>query len=94
MPTKVENIAVKLLKAEDDDVSYAIKADVTHQKGEYDDDTDVIVEIQGIDRDGFEVLNVYLEGNVPFGQTKTLTKRVDYCDKNDFQSAVRWQAAK
>ncbi len=91
MSIKVENIAVKLLKTDDDNVSYAIKADVTNNQ---DDETEIFLELQGVDVDGFGILEIFLEGNIPFGQTKTLTKREDYCDKNDFHSVMRWQPVK
>ena len=68
MTVKVSNIAVKVLKVDDEDnvVSYAIKADITNMKDDEYSEEDVSVEIQGVDEDGFEIISVYLSGNVQF----------------------------
>jgi len=57
MGLSVQNIAVKVLKTdlEDNEVSFAVKADVTNIKKDDYDDEDVTVEIQGVDVDGFEI---------------------------------------
>lgn len=93
MTVKVSNIAVKVLKVDDEDnvVSYAIKADITNMKDDEYSEEDVSVEIQGVDEDGFEIISVYLSGNVQFNTTKTLTDREDYQDKNEFDQVVKWQ---
>lgn len=80
MTVKVSNIAVKVLKVDDEDnvVSYAIKADITNMKDDEYSEEDVSVEIQGVDEEGFEIISVYLSGNVQFNTTKTLTDREDY----------------
>ena len=92
MGVEVTNIGVKVLKVDYDDnqVSYAIKADVTNLRDDEYSDEDVTVWLQGIDSDGFEILSLYLEGNVKLNTTKTLTDRKDYCDKNEFDSVVNW----
>lgn len=76
---------------EENDVSFAVKADVTNIKKDDYDDEDVTVEIQGVDIDGFEILTVYLSGKVAFNMTKTLTDRTDYQDKDEFEQVVKWQ---
>ncbi len=93
MTVKVSNIAVKVLKVDDEDnvVSYAIKADITNMKDDEYSEEDVSVEIQGVDEDGFEIISVYLSGNVQFNTTKTLTDREDYQDKDEFDQVVKWQ---
>ena len=93
MTIKVSNIAVKVLKVDDEDneVSYAIKADITNMKDDEYSEEDVSVEIQGVDEDGFEIISVYLSGNVQFNTTKTLTDREDYQDKDEFYQVVKWQ---
>ncbi|ELW76880.1 hypothetical protein RFH95_13760 [Acinetobacter nosocomialis] len=93
MSVKVDNIATKVLKVnlEDNEVSFAIKADITNFKDSEYSDEDVTVEIQGVDADGFEIISIYLSGKVPFNTTKTLTDREDYQDKDEFDQVVRWQ---
>ena len=93
MTVKVSNIAVKVLKVDDEDnvVSYAIKADITNMKDDEYSEEDVSVEIQGVDEDGFEIISVYLSGNVQFNTNKTLTDREDYQDKDEFDQVVKWQ---
>ena len=93
MTVKVSNIAVKVLKVDDEDnvVSYAIKADITNMKDDEYSEEDVSVEIQGVDEDGFEIISVYLSGNVQFNTTKTLTDREDYQDKDECDQVVKWQ---
>ena len=93
MTIKVSNITVKVLKVDDEDnkVSYAVKADITNIKDDEYSEEDVSVEIQGVDEDGFEIISVYLSGNVQFNTTKTLTDREDYQDKDEFDQVVKWQ---
>ncbi|VAX45629.1 Uncharacterised protein [Acinetobacter calcoaceticus] len=93
MSVKVDNIATKVLKVnlEDNEVSFAIKADITNFKDSEYSDEDVTVEIQGVDADGFEIISIYLSGKVLFNTTKTLTDREDYQDKDEFDQVVRWQ---
>lgn len=93
MALSVNNMAVKVLKTDldDNEVSFAVKADVTNIKKDDYDDEDVIVEIQGVDADGFEILTVHLSGKVKFNSTKTLTDRIDYQDKDEFDQVVKWQ---
>lgn len=93
MTIKVSNIAVKVLKVDDEDneVSYAVKADITNIKDDEYSEENVSVEIQGVDEDGFEIVSVYLSGNVQFNTTKTLTDREDYQDKDEFDQVVKWQ---
>jgi len=91
MTVKVSNIAVKVLKVDDEDneVSYAVKADITNIKDDEYSEENVSVEIQGVDEDGFEIVSVYLSGNVQFNTTKTLTDREDYQDKDEFDQVVK-----
>ncbi|CAM4343103.1 hypothetical protein F901_02094 [Acinetobacter dispersus] len=93
MAVKVDNIAVKILKIHDEEneISYAVKADVTNIRDDEYSNEEIGVEIQGVDLDGFEIISIYLSGKVQFNTTKTLTDREDYQDKNDFDQVVRWQ---
>lgn len=93
MAIKVSNIAVKILKVdnEENELSYAVKADITNSKDDEYSEEEVMVEIQGIDEDGFEIISVYLNGNVKFNTTKTLTDRLEYQDKDEFNQVVSWQ---
>lgn len=89
---KVTDIQVKKLKEEEGEFDFAIKATITRtlsDDGYGDDDKNVIIEIQGCDIDGFERTNIFLEGTVPVGTTKTLTKRDTYYD-DDFDEIVSW----
>ena len=89
---KITDIQVKKLKEDDSEVSFAIKATITRVlsiDGYGDDDKDVMIEIQGCDTEGFERTTIYLEGTVPVGTTKTLTKRDTYFD-GDFNEIVSW----
>lgn len=89
---KVTDIQVKKLKEDDGEVSFAIKATITRIlsiDGYGDDDKDVMIEIQGCDAEGFERTIIFLEGTVPVGVTKTLTKRDTYFD-GDFNEIVSW----
>ena len=75
---EVSNIAPKLISTDDKkDVIVAIKATVTNNS----DDEDVLIKLQGVDADEFEVETFYLEGNIPIGGTRTLTKRKDMSRK-------------
>ncbi|WP_120429740.1 hypothetical protein [Acinetobacter baylyi] len=93
MAVKVDNIAIKILKVnnEENEISYAVKADVTNIRDDEYSNEEVSVEIQGVDIDGFEIISIYLSGRVQFNTTKTLTDREDYQNKNDFDQVVRWQ---
>ena len=89
MPYVVSNIAVKVLKREEDEgtLDFAIKADVAN----HGENEEVMVEIQGLDRDGFEVYALYLRGRVPRGSSKTLSIKEDYVSFADFNGIVKWQ---
>ena len=93
MGVTVSNIAVKILKFDEDEneVSYAIKAEVSNTKDDEYSDEDVSVEIQGVDAEGFEILSIYLSGHVKFDSDKVLTDREDHCNKNEFVQVVTWQ---
>lgn len=87
----VSNIATKVLKrdAEDETLSFSIKADVTNKT----DDSDVCIELQGLDSEGFEIYSVYLEGKIQPNGTKTLTDKQEYVDFSDFDQIASWQFA-
>lgn len=91
---KVSELSVKKLKVDGNEVTFAIKATVTrlsHPEGFDDNDNNLMVHIQGLDEDGFERESVFLDGKVPVGTTKTLTKKEFYSD-GDFDEIVTWQA--
>ena len=56
MKYEVSNIAAKLISTDDEDVTVAIKATVKNNS----DDESVIIEMQGVDADGFEIETVFL----------------------------------
>ena len=84
----VNDIATRRVVSEDEDyTSFAIKALV--QNGS--DDPDVLVKVQGLDSDGFEIFHVWLEGTIPIGASKVLTTREDDVDKEIFEQIKSWQ---
>ncbi len=83
----VDDIATRVVSADEDDFSFAIKALI--QNGS--DNPRVFVELQGLDSDGFEIYDVILESIIPIGASKVLTTREDYVDKELFEQIVVWQ---
>lgn len=86
--TKVSGIATRLQSRPDSsgDVWYAIKADIANAghrslRG---------VELQAIDKDGFEIDSVTLAGNISPGKTVTLTDKT-YMPYSDFNRIAEWQ---
>ena len=83
----VTNIAYKVIKEDEDDwVEGAIKATVENQS----DDEDVMVELQGVDAEGFEVCSVFLDGRVPPGKSKVLTTK-EAIEKSIYEMITHWQ---
>ena len=82
----VSDIATKVVSEDEDEISFAIKALV--QNGY--DDPDVLVKVQGLDSDGFEIFDLWLEGTIPSGASKVLTTREDI-DKELFEQIKGWQ---
>ena len=82
----VNDIATRVVSEDEDDFSFAIKALV--QNGS--DDPDVLVKVQGLDSDGFEIFDLWLEGTIPTGASKVLTTR-EYVDKELFEQIKSWQ---
>ena len=83
----VTDIAYKVIKeGEDEWVDVAIKATVENQS----DDEDVMVELQGVDGEGFEVCSVYLDGRVPLGKSKVLTTK-EGIEKSIYKMITHWQ---
>ena len=87
MKYEVSNIAAKLISTDDEDVTVAIKATVKNNS----DDESVIIEIQGVDADGFEIETVFLNGDIPIGGTRTLTTRLEYLAKELYEQITHWQ---
>ena len=86
MEYEVSNIAAKLISTDDEDVTFAIKATVKNNShGE-----DVLIKIQGVDADGFEIESVFLDGTVPIGGTRTLTTREDIA-RELYEQITHWQ---
>jgi len=50
----------------------------------------VLIGIQGIDRDGFELKDFIMRGSLEANETRFLTDR-QYMPKDNFQKVVRWQ---
>ena len=88
----VSDIKTKLISSDDDEVTYAIKADVTNDTvSEYDDEPDkVLMTMQGLDSDGFEVHWMHFQGFVPVGTTQSITSR-ETIKSNIFKEIVKWQ---
>jgi len=86
---KVSNIATKLISTDDEGgvISFSIKALVENDT----DETGVLVELQGLDSDGFEIYDLILEGNIPVERSMVLTTKEDYVDKALYEQIVRWQ---
>ena len=83
----VTDIAYKVIKEDEDGlVDVAIKATIENQS----DDEDVMVELQGVDKEGFEVYSVYLDGHVPLGKSKVLTTK-ELIEKSIYQMIAHWQ---
>ena len=87
MDYEVSDIAVKVLSVEDGYTSFSIKATVENQSG----DKDLMVGLQGIDAEGFEIGVVYLSGHIPAGMTKTLTEKTDI-ENSLYKQITHWQA--
>ena len=86
MKYEVSNIAAKLISTDDEGVTVAIKATVENRS----DDEHVIVVIQGVDADEFEVGLVYLQGDIPIGGTRTLTTRENIA-RELYEQITHWQ---
>lgn len=82
----VHDIGTRVVSEDEDDISLAIKASVHNES----DDTDVYVDLQGLDTDGFEIHDTTLNGTIPIGASKVLTKRT-YVDKELFKQIVVWR---
>lgn len=83
----VSDISTKKFKDSEGDISLAVKATVKNLS----DDSDVFIEIQGIDEDGFEMLSIELSGEVPVGESKVLTTREEYIDKKLLKQVAKWR---
>ena len=82
----VHDIGTRVVSKDEDDISLAIKALVHNES----DDTEVYIELQGLDTEGFEIHDTTLTGTIPIGASKVLTKRT-YVDKELFEQIVVWQ---
>jgi hypothetical protein len=88
--TTVSGIATRLQSQPDSsgDVWYAIKADIANAghrslRG---------VELQAVDKDGFEIDSVTLSGNISPGKTTTLTEKT-FMPYSDFKRIAEWRFA-
>ena len=86
MKYEVSNIATKLIPTDDEDVTVAIKATIKNNS----DNEHVLVGIQGLDADGFEIDLVHLMGDIPIGGTRTLTTR-EYIARKLYEQITQWQ---
>ena len=82
----VHDIATRVVSEDEDDISLAIKALVHNES----DDTEVYVDLQGLDTDGFEIHDTTLAGTIPIGASKVLSERT-YVDKALFKQIVVWR---
>ena len=85
---KVTDIQTKILEVEEeyDEIMFSIKATVENDSN----DTEIMVVIQGLDSDGFEIHSEMLDGNIPIGETRVLTSRSDM-SKKLYEQIVKWQ---
>ena len=83
----VTDIAYKVIKENEDGwVDVSLKATVENQS----DDEEVMVELQGVDGEGFEVHSVFLDGHVPIGKSKVLTTK-EGIEKSIYNMITHWQ---
>lgn len=88
MDYKVNEISTKIISIEEDGyLSFAIKATVENLSS----DNEVTVELQGIDKDGFEILHIYLLGHISLDQKKVLTTK-ESVEASLFKQVTFWQA--
>ncbi|MCY3824553.1 MAG: hypothetical protein OXG62_11860 [Nitrospinae bacterium] len=89
MRYEVSDIAYKVIKEHEDEgdwVDVAIKATVENNS----DDEEVMVELQGVDREGFQVCSAHLFGRIPSRKSKVLTTK-ELIEKSIFQMIAHWQ---
>lgn len=80
------DIDTRVISEDESEISFAIKAVVQNRS----DDPKVVVELQGLDRDGFAIYDAILEGTIPIGTSRVLTDRKDSVDKKLFEQIVGW----
>ena len=68
------------------DLKISLKATVTNNS----DRDEAYVDIQGVDKDGFELVAVSLTGHIPVGRTRVLTTTA-YASNSLFEQIVDWQ---
>ena len=86
MQYEVSNIAAKLISTDDKDVTVAIKATVKNNS----DNERVFIDIQGVDADGFEMEYFSLMGDIPIGESRTLTRQ-RYIERKLYEQITHWQ---
>ena len=87
MDYKVSDVATKVIATDEDgDMELAIKATVENGSG----GEDITIWIQGVDAEGFEVEDTYLDGNVPPGGSRTLTRKI-LIKGELYKQISRWQ---
>ena len=89
MDYKVSDIATKVIATyKDGDVRLVIKATV--ENGSADSEEEVVIWLQGVDAEGFEVEDAYLIGNITVGGSQTLTRRI-FIEGELYKQISRWQ---
>lgn len=88
----VSDLAVKSLKQYTTDGELWFSAKVTVKNNISSAKTIEII-IQGIDKDSFEIEDVYLEGYFNPNETKTLTNR-EFSPIDEFNKIIKWQIRK
>ena len=85
---KITDVGCRLLLPadRDDDVKISVKATV-HNNTE---DSVSRPDLKGLDKDGFEVASVRLDGRVPPGGTEVLTT-TDFVNAELFEQLVEWR---
>ena len=84
----VTNIETKVFKTDSSgDVWFGIKATVKNL-GHKDDE--IYVALQAIDREGFELNDITLHGNIKAGESRDLTVKT-YMPYEEFKNIYKWQ---
>jgi hypothetical protein len=84
----ISDIAEKVLEQDDenDELSFVIKALVQNES----EDTDIYIQMQGLDSEGFELYDLPLAGTIPIAGKKILTTREYHVKQETYDQIVEW----
>ena len=85
---KLSDFGIKVQRIDNEygDLDFSAKVSVENTS----DDTYVIIDFQGIDKDGFEVESFSFFGDIAIGERRLLTKKFDMVDASVFQKIQSW----